>query len=758
LQDRAAIRNVVLVCVALAAGTIAAYWPTIDAQFVNIDDPTYVVDNLHVQRGITVENVKWAFTTFHFSNWHPLTWLSYMLDCELFGVNPQAMHRVNLGLHIANTLLLFAWLKRLTAALGASAMVAALFALHPLHVESVAWIAERKDVLSTFFLILTLWAYTACVQRRCAGRYAASLLFLALGLLSKAMLVTVPFMLLLLDVWPLRRLDLAPGAGWRNASRLFLEKLPFFAVAGVSSYLTFRAQQQGESVASFIHLPFTERFENALVSFARYLGKMLWPADLAVFYPHPGEWSALQVVAAAALVSVVSVLAVLSIRRCPYLFCGWFWFVGTLVPVIGLVQVGGQSMADRYTYVPSIGLFIAVVWAARQLLLTRRFSIGIGFAVGAAIIAGAAVLTWRQAGHWRSSLALFTHAEKVTPPNVTTLNNLGDALQEIGRTDEATQKFKAALELDPESFWAWGNLGNVNMGAGRIDEAIKYYQRGLRLKPNSSELHYNLGLAFTAKQDFTQAIHHHEQALALDPFYLEARLNLGNAYLSAANADAAVTNYIAALQLKAGHAPTHYNLGNARLTQRRPEDAIKHFAEAARLDPSFADAHRQLAAALRQAGQAAEAAAPLERAVALQPSSPGIHAELGALYTGLGRVPEAIAHYRQALQLDPALPGVLNNLAWLLGTHPNEAFRDGSEAVRLAERAVTLTERNQSLLLGTLAAAYAESGRFDDAVNTALEAIQVATAKGQTEVASKNRELLAAYKERRPWREPPPVR
>jgi protein O-mannosyl-transferase len=756
LHDRTAIRNVVLVCVALAAVTIAAYGPSIHAEFVNIDDPTYIAENLRVQRGITLENVNWAFRTFYFSNWHPLTWLSYMLDCELFGVNPQAMHRVNLGLHVANALLLFLLLNRLTSALGASAVVAALFALHPAHVESVAWIAERKDVLSTLFWMLTMCAYVEYVRRRCAGWYTASLIFLALGLMSKSMLVTLPFVLLLIDVWPMQRLAVGVAGWWGDARRLVLEKLPFFALAGVSSYLTFLAQDRGESVVSFVHLPLPERVENAIVSYVRYLGKIVWPSDLAVFYPHPAEWSGLQVNAAAALVIVMSVLAVLSIRRRPHLFCGWFWFVGTLVPVLGIIQVGGQSIADRYTYVPSIGLFVAGVWAGRGLILAGIFKVSSGLAVAVAIMAACAVLTWRQAAHWRNSLALFTHTEKVTAPNVTTLNNLGDALQQVGRIDEATQKFRAALKLDPENFWAWGNLGNLEMRAGRTDEAMRHYLRALQLKPNSPEVHYNLGLAFAAKRDFTHAVSHYEQALALNPFYLNARVNLGNAYLSASHPDAAATNYAAALQLKPDYLPAHYDLGNARLAQRRPQEAIKHFGHAIRLDPSFADAYRQLATALQQAGRPADASAPLERALALQLSSPGIHAQLGSLYADLGRIPEALEQYKTALKLDPEMPAVLNNLAWLLATHPDQAWRNGPEAVRSAERAVTLTNRRQSLLLGTLAAAYAEAGRFDDAVNTAQEAIEVAAANGQTEVVTKNQRLLAVYRERRPWREPSP--
>lgn len=738
----------------LAAATVAAFWPVTNAQFVNLDDPTYISDNLRVQRGLTVDNVKWAFTTFHGSLWHPLTWLSIMLDCELFGVNPAAMHRVNLGFHVANAVLLFLMLRRLTRALWASALVAALFALHPLRVESVAWIAERKDVLSTFFCILTIWSYSEYVLRRCAGWYTAAILFFAFGLMSKAMLVTLPFVLLLIDFWPLRRIDGAAPRTWTHVRRLVFDKLPFFALAAVSIALAWLAPRHGEGVVSFVRLPLSERIENAIVSYARYLGKTCWPTDLAVYYPHPGEWSGLLVAAAVALVVIVSALAVRTFRRFPWFFIGWFWFVGTLVPVLGIVQVGGQSMADRFTYLPSIGLFIAIVWTVRELVLGNR-ALRLASVAGAGVLTiVCALITHRQAGYWKNSHTLFTHAAKVTPPSTLLLNSMGDALLDQARPEEAMQKFKAALQLDPEDSLAWGNIGNIHFRDGKLDQAIQHYREGLRYNSKSPLLHYNLALALGAKGQFMEAMRHHEQALALDPFSVNARLNLGNAYMSSGNPDAAATNYLAALQLKPNFPAAHYNLGNTRLAQGRVEEAIKHFTEAVRLDAKFADAHRQLGLALQQVGRRAEALPHLQRALALSPSSPGIHAQLGALLAELGQTQAAITQYREALKLDPNIPLVLNNLAWVLATHPDATLRDGTEAVRLSERAVELTKRKQPFLLGTLAAAYAETGQFEEAVKTADEAIRVAEQNEQKELASKNKELLEHYRQRRPWREP----
>jgi protein O-mannosyl-transferase len=478
--------------------------------------------------------------------------------------------------------------------------------------------------------------------------------------------------------------------------------------------------------------------------------------DLAVYYPHPGEWPTLTVIGAAALVLVISVLAVANLRRFPWLFVGWFWFVGTLVPVIGLVQIGTQSMADRFTYVPSIGLLLAIVWTLRHFALRHPSLRPAGFTAAVVLILIFATVTHRQAGYWKNSERLLAHAAKVTPPSALLLNSTGDALVQQGRTAEAMEKFKGALQLDPEDALAWGNVGNIQFRQGKFDEAIDNYRRGLRYNSKNAHLHHNLALALFAKGHVADAIQHHQRALALDPFFVDAYLNLGNACMNIGNTDAAVTNYLAAIQLQPNLSAAHYNLGNARLAQKRPDDAIKQFREAVRLNNTFVDAYRQLGLALQQAGRRAEALPVLQQAAALNPSSPGIRAELAALLAELGQTGAAIAQYREALNLEQNLPLVLNNLAWLLATHPDAAFRDGPDAVRMAERAVELTSRKQAFLLGTLAAAYAETGRFDDAVKTAQEAIHVAEQNGQTAPAFKNKELLAHYRERRPWREPPP--
>ena len=742
-----------MICAGLATLTLTAFWPVMHAGFVNLDDPTYVAANLRVQQGLTWENVKWSFSTYYFSNWHPLTWLSYLVDIEIFGVNPRAMHGVNLAWHVANVLLLFGLLKRATGLTWPSAMVAALFAVHPLHVESVAWISERKDVLSTFFWIGSMWAYCEYVKARCAGWYTAAVVLCALGLMCKSMLVTFPFVLLLFDLWPLRRFDLSSPDWSRRVAKLVVEKLPFFALAAVAGFFTFVAQQTGEAVIPFEPLPLSERIENAFIAYARYLAKTFWPTELAVFYPHPGNWPAMQFVASLVLLAGVSAAAILSIRRHPFLFSGWFWFLGTLVPVIGLVQVGGQAMADRYTYVPSIGLFVALVWLVRR--AAARVPVAAMATLVTVVLLICTALAHRQSGLWHDSVTLFTHAARVAPPNSIVLNNLGSALLEVGRPAEADQAFARALELDPEDAWALGNAGNSLLRAGRIDEALAQYRKALSLQPNTPQLHLNTGLAFYKKAEFTNALQHYERALQLNPFYIDAYVNAGNARMALGQPAAAETNYARVVNLKPNHAGALYNLGHVALARGQPKQAAEYFEQATRADPGYAEAHQQLAAVWQRLGELNKAREALERAFKLKPVDVALHAQLGALLAQSGQAKQAIAAYRRAIELGPERFEVANNLAWLLATHPDAEIRSGVEAVRLAESAAELGGRQYAFLQGTLAAAYAEAGRFPDAIKAAEEAIELAEKNGQKELAAKNRELLGAYREGRPWREDP---
>jgi hypothetical protein len=431
----------------LLALTVFVYLPVRGFEFVNYDDPDYVTENLHVRSGLTANSVAWALTSRDAGNWHPLTWISHMLDCQLFGLNSGGHHLTNLALHALNTLLLFWVFTRMTGALWRSAWVALLFALHPLHVESVAWVAERKDVLSATFWFLTTLAYIRFVERRTLGRYLAMLLWFCLGLMSKAMLVTLPFVLLLLDVWPLKRLPeggLPPTAGWWS---LFLEKAPLIAVAAAASAVTFVAQRRAGAVTGLDSIPILARTGNACISYLTYLFQAVWPANLAVFYPMPIQFPVLQAVAAAASVVALSLLAWRSVRRRPYVFTGWFWYLGTLVPVIGLVQVGSQARADRYTYLPLVGVFAIAGWGLAEIVERRPRAQALVVTLAVAATAAWTATTSRQLLHWRSTAALFDHALDVTSNNYVALDVLGGLLQAEGHHREAIARYEAALRI-----------------------------------------------------------------------------------------------------------------------------------------------------------------------------------------------------------------------------------------------------------------------------------------------------------------------
>jgi len=663
-------RRTLAICVLLAAVTLAAFWPVFRNDFINYDDDEYVTQNPAVRSGLTWRGAAWAFTAFHAGNWHPLTWLSHMLDCQLFDLNPTGHHAANLCLHTINALLLFLLLQRLTGATWRSAFVAGLFAVHPLHVESVAWIAERKDVLSTFFGLLSLTAYAKYAEakrqqsypgrmaeaagateeipspglaatlspsdpssvtapRRVDGgrvgvravqrHYAIALCCFALSLMSKPMLVTLPFLLLLLDYWPLGRLEL-PALNCRLSSlrSLLIEKWPFFGLTAASCVVTFFAQQHGGSVVTMSAMPVVMRLQNAFVACAAYLGKMLWPAELAVYYPHPKSIVIGAVIVGVILVIGVSAMAMCQARRRPWLAVGWFWYLGTLVPVIGLVQVGMQSMADRYTYAPLIGVFIAITWGIHDAAgkwPCRRVWLGV---MAAVVLLGCAIRTAMQAQLWRDSETIFRHT--------------------------------------------------------------------LAIAPDNPVAHQNLGCALGARMEFAEAAGHFERAVELWPRYAEALSNWGFALAMQGKPEAAIERYRAALAIKPGLGKIHYNLGQA-LAQ-------------------------------------------------------------------LGRHEEALAEFRAALQSNPDLPAALNDLAWALATSPDDATRNGAQAVALAERACGLTDFREALFVGTLAAAYAEAGRFVEAVNAGEQARRMAEATGQTGLAERNAQLLEKYRAGRAHREP----
>ena len=513
----------------LALATLLAYLPATHDRFINYDDEDYVTQNQIVQRGLTWAGIKWAFTTGHASNWHPLTWLSHMTDCELFRLNPGGHHFVNVLFHAANATLLFMLLLRLTNALWPTAFVAALFAWHPMHVESIAWVSERKDVLSTFFALLALGSYVRFARENRRGNFWLAVVCFALGLMSKPMLVTLPFVMLLLDYWPLQRI-LNPESKTRSVRRCVIEKWPFFLLAALSSMVTFLAQRN-EAVASLAKVPLTLRLENAILAYAVYLLKTIWPAHLAVFYPLPGHIAWSLAATAAAVLILISAAVWLERRRSPWLLVGWLWFLGTLVPVIGLVQVGDQAMADRYGYFPLIGIFIAVAFPIAEWTNGFPFrKIGCSIA-GVLTLSACLVLTENQLRYWHDSESLFTHALAVTEDNALARLNLGAALEEQNQPEKALIEYQRALQLDPRPHETYNNIGKLLNDGGKPEAALNYCRESVRLNPKSAFSHNNLGLVLVELGHLDEAMGQFSEAARLDASYAPPRFQMGKILL-----------------------------------------------------------------------------------------------------------------------------------------------------------------------------------------------------------------------------------
>ncbi len=743
-----------LVAAMLALVTLASWIPIARNGFIEFDDGLYVTQNEQVQRGLSLDGIRWAFTTRHSSNWHPVTWLSHMLDCELFGLRPAGHHLMNLALHLANTWLLFAVLLSMTSEADAgrvgaqrhslgdesrrsgmvwrTAFVAALFAIHPLHVESVAWAAERKDTLSTLFWLLSMAAYLGWVRntRQSWWRYVLLVAALCLGLMAKPMLVTLPFVLLLLDYWPLARFA-GDGRGaasrWKRFGQFVAEKAPLLVLVILSSAMTYLAQREGGSVQTADMLPLGVRVQNALLAYVAYLGKTFWPTGLAIFYAHPGAaefatpamW--LKTVAAAALLLGVTMAVVRMRTTRPYLFVGWLWYLGTLVPVIGLVQVGRQAMADRYTYVPLIGIFILVAWGVPDLLARwswRWRGVALAAAASGVVIACAAA-TRAQLVHWRDSASVFQHAIDVTDNNFLAEHNLALALARAGETQAAIVHFRAALShrgADPKSHY---NLGTLLAREGQYAEARDQYLLAARRMPRHAAPRCGLGALALRTGDYQAALRYYAEGRRIEPAVAEAHIGYGDAWQGLGDWVQAAAAYDAALKVRPRSAGVYRKLADVRLRQGKLDETQQALESAVQLEPDDATGHLLLADVLAH-----------QR-----------------------RWREAIASYRRALSLSGEMLTAANNLAWIFATHPDATLRNGAEAVRLAEKTCGAAGHGSPQLLDTLSAAYAEAGRFDDAVRTVRQAIEQAEAAGQRPLADQLRERLKLYEERRPFRE-----
>jgi tetratricopeptide (TPR) repeat protein len=690
-----------LVCIFLVCATLGAYWRILDSDFVNIDDPMYVTDNRQVQSGLSWQGIWWAFTTGYASNWHPVTWLSHMLDCQLFGVRAGPHHLINVLLHIVNTLLLFVVLERMTKALWPSAFVAAVFALHPLHVESVAWVAERKDVLSSLFWLLTMLAYVGYVERPKLTRYLLALAFFVVGLMAKPMLVTLPFVLVLLDFWPLARIRLGATAGGisqaddsemaaaqKSILYVVVEKIPFLVFSAISSTVTFIVQQQSGAVPTVAAIGLTSRVNNAITSYVAYIGKMVWPANLAVLYPYAGwKLSLGSVIVCALMLVLICVFTIRAGRRHRFLAVGWLWYVGTLVPVIGLVHVGVQAMADRYTYIPLIGLFIIIAWGAVEVAARWRVPVAVPAIIGVLCLSALTIRTWRQVSYWVNSKTLFNHALGVTTDNHIAHNNLGNALIKEGKTDEAILHYRTAIAIQPRYADAHNNLGNALQLQGSFDEAISHHREALQIKPRFAEAHANLGMALRSvgkpdeaiehyrqalriKADYSlahfglafllqsqgnteEAISHYRKALEIKPNFAEGHSYLGNALRSQGKTQEAITHYRRALELKPDYAQVHNNLGNALRSLHKVDEAIKHYHQALRIDPDYAQAHNNLGTLLSIRGESDEAIKHFHRALQLDGDFAEAHCNLGMVLRSQGKLEAAAKHYREALRINP---------------------------------------------------------------------------------------------------------
>ncbi len=589
-----------IICLFLVVATLAVYWQVLDNDFVLFDDDAYVIKNEHVHKGVTFNGLTWAITSSYASNWHPLTWVSHMLDCQLYGLNPKGHHLTSLLLHVANTLLLLLILVRMTGSLWQSSFVAALFAIHPLHVESVAWVAERKDVLSTFFMMLTLWIYTIYAKKGGLKRYLLVVLFFVLGLMSKPMLVTLPLVLLMLDFWPLGRLSQIELTGQHtdgmsNIFRLLWEKVPFFALAAGSSVVTFIAQKNTGAMELQRTVFLQARIINTFVAYTEYMLNMIWPVKLAILYPHPGNSLPLWKSVVAGLVLVlITILVIRKARKIPYLAVGWLWYVVTLIPVIGIVQVGSQAMADRYTYTTLIGLFVIIAWGANDLLskqLYRKKCLG---SLAAIILTVLMVLTWKQVGYWENSITLFKHTLKHTSNNYNIQNNLGIALKEQGRTKEAIEHYLQALRSNPGYVKAYYNLSNAYAERGDTKKAIETCKQAIRINPDIANIHYNLGVVYGGLGKYEEAAEAFKQVIRIDPDYLQALYNLGGVYSGLGKYREAIEAFMQVVRIDPDYALVRNNLGIAYGALGKYKEATEAFQQAIRIDPDYADAHLSL--------------------------------------------------------------------------------------------------------------------------------------------------------------------
>jgi len=589
--------NNLLICLFLITAILISYWPLMYNDFVEFDDQEYITENSNVQKDFSIKSIKWAFTTFHAANWHPVTWLSHMADYRLYGLNAKGHHITSLLLHILNTLLLFQILAKLTNSICKSALVAALFALHPLHVESVAWIAERKDVLSTFFGMLSIAAYIRYVNNLRMPYYFLTFLLLCIGLMAKPMLVTLPFILLLMDFWPLRRFIKTPFpyAKKQSFNKLVYEKIPLFIPVIISCVLTFIAQHKAGAVKSLDIYPFYIRLANALFAYVKYIYKAIWPDNLAFFYPHAYNYIAMwEIIGVIIVISLAVLISIHAADKHPYFLFGLFFYLITLIPVIGIIQVGSQSMADRYTYIPLTGIFIIIAWAASDFFAKFKYQ-NIVFTIFSCILIISCIgATNIQVRHWQNSLSLFKHALNVTSNNWKAHHGYGLALYNKNKVEEAIFHYKETIKINPYYARVYNSLGSAVFKKGNIEESIFHYKKALSLNPNSASIYNNLGTVLIKKGNINKAYNCFLKALEINPEKEQIHHNLANAFYVHRKYKKAIFHYKQAIKINPQYTTAHYNLGILFAKQKNIKKAAHHFLKTIKLKPDYYNAYNEL--------------------------------------------------------------------------------------------------------------------------------------------------------------------
>ncbi|PYS99075.1 MAG: hypothetical protein DMF63_13465 [Acidobacteria bacterium] len=616
----------VVVCVVI-------YFRVTGFDFINLDDDIYVYENAMVAAGLSAKSIAAAFTSLQATNWHPITWISHQLDVTLFGLNAGSHHAMNLVLHIANSVLLFFLLRGISGDQWKSAIVAAVFAVHPAHVESVAWIAERKDVLSTLFMLLAFLAYSRYTKNTTNKRsFWIALGLFAIGLMAKPMLVTFPFLLLLMDYWPLKRID---EFRWSNMRQIVAEKIPFFALSAISAIVTIMAQSSGGAVQTLERFSIQDRISNAVVSYAKYVAMMFYPADLGVWYPFDKNLTGLELGAAAIFLAGISAISIWQIRKRPYLFVGWFWFIGTLVPVIGIVQVGRQALADRYTYVPYIGLSVAVVWLVSELAERLQLPVLVRGAAAVMALIGLTLVAYGQVSYWRNTETIFSRTLHVTKNNYLVETNYCRYLDQLNRLDEAFQHCTSAVTIDPRGVEGLNTLGDVLLKQGKLDEARRNFQKVTEIDGSYSLAYANLGIIETRSENFDAAIEQFDQALSHDKAGFFDAARRGEAYAS---------------------------IGNSAMAKKKFDSASKAYERALDATPTNGEFQRSLAMSYKAQGRSGDAIKLLEAMIQKYPNFPEAYNTLGIIYAEQNRMQEAIVQFQKALQISPGFSPAQSNL------------------------------------------------------------------------------------------------